>query len=70
MNIFKFLEPSEIVPGVQALRGHKHPEAVYKAYASLAAMSTRLGFLKGHTQAVLCCEAHFDQSLLASGDEV
>ncbi|KAL0034587.1 hypothetical protein WJX79_009275 [Trebouxia sp. C0005] len=32
-------------------------------------MPTRLGVLKGHTQAVLCCEALFAQSLLASGDE-
>ncbi|KAL0024585.1 hypothetical protein WJX77_000559 [Trebouxia sp. C0004] len=30
---------------------------------------TRLGFFKGHTQAVLCCEALSAQSLLASGDE-
>ncbi len=44
--------------------------AIYKAYGSVAAMCTRLGFLKGHTQAVLCCEALVAQSLLASGDEV
>ena len=35
MNIFKFLEPSEIVPGgVQALRGHKHQEAGVRVFGS------------------------------------